>query len=181
MSRRRAGVAVGLTIKTTKTCAMCGVVVLKRVGRCPSCHTWLGRRLIVLGVGAALLVVASTCALIGIRRIWWPPAPRLSIQISAGICLRSPDQRGTDALASINNPNSVPVDVTLSVRGFDITDRSVVEKTIGPFRNLPAGGNRAVQAYIDGTPLKSVAFEAVRVTPVTTEDTSFRRHARARD
>jgi hypothetical protein len=67
------------------------------------------------------------------------------------------------------HPNPTPVDVTIRVRGFDITDRPVIEKTVGPFRNLPAGGTRSIQAYLDTTPLKSVTFEAVAVNPVDSD------------
>jgi hypothetical protein len=57
------------------------------------------------------------------------------------------------------------VDVTVRVRGLDIADNAVIEKTLGPFHNVPARGIRDLQVYLDATPLKSVTFEAIDVTP----------------
>jgi hypothetical protein len=125
----------------------------------------LGRRQIVVGLAAASLAVISAWTLILMRGPVWTAAPRVTVQITPAISLRSPDERGTDASATINNPNPMPVDVTIRVRGLDITDRPVIEKTIGPL-HFPAGGIRDIQAYLDATPLKSVAFEAIAVNPV---------------
>jgi len=147
---------------TTRSCPACGAVVPKRIGRCPSCGAGLGRRLMIVGLPGAFLAVIAVWIFIWMRN----SAPRLTVQITPAIVLRSPDERGTDASAMIENPNPVPVDVTIRVRGFDISDRPVIEKTIGPFYHLPAGGSRPIQAYLDTTPLKSVTFEAIAVKPV---------------
>jgi hypothetical protein len=129
----------------------------------------LGLRSVAVCLGVVLVVVIFSCTFIMMRGAGWTAAPRVTVQVSPPISLRSPDQRGTDALATINNPNSVPVDVTIRVRGFDITDRPVIEKTIGPFHNVPAGGNRPIQTYLDATPLRSVTFEAIAVDPVDSD------------
>lgn len=151
---------------TARSCPVCGVVVPKRIGRCPSCRAWLGRRLIAVGLAGAFLAVISVWIFTQVRGPAWAAAPRVAVQITPGISVRSPDESGTDAWATTDNPNPMPVDVTIRVQGFDITDRPVIEKTIGPFRNVPAGGNRDVQAYLGATPLKSVTFEATAVNPV---------------
>jgi hypothetical protein len=150
---------------TTRSCPACGVVVPKRVGRCPSCRAWLGRRRIAVGLAAAFLAVISAWTLILMRGPGRAAAPRVTVQITSAFSVLSADEKGTDALATIDNPNPMPVDVTVRVRGFDITDRRVIEKTIGPFRNVPAGGNRPIETYLDATPLASVTFEAIVVTP----------------
>jgi hypothetical protein len=93
----------------------------------------------------------------------------VSVKITPAISQLSRDERGTDAWTTIDNPNPMPVDVTIRVRGFDITDRPVIEKTIGPFHHVPAGGTRPIQAYLDTTPLKSVTFEAIAVHPVDSD------------
>lgn len=151
-----------------RPCPACGAVVSKRIGRCPSCRAWLGRRRIAAGLVAALLAVASAWTLILMRGPAWTAATRVTVRISPAISLRSPDERGTDALATINNPNLMPVDVTIRVRGYDITDRPVIEKTIDPF-HLPAGGTRDIQAYLDATPLQSVTFEPIAVNPIESD------------
>jgi hypothetical protein len=153
-------------LSSTRPCPACGVVVPTRIGRCPSCRAWLGRRLIAVGLAGAFMAVISVWTLIQIRGLGWTAAPRLSVQITPAISGLSLDERGTDASVIIDNPNPMPVDVTIRVRGFDITDRPVIEKTIGPFHHLPAGGTRSIQAYLDTTPLKSVTFEAIAVNPV---------------
>jgi hypothetical protein len=150
---------------TTPACPACGVKLRKRVGRCPACRAWLGRRQTSVRLAGALIAVIAACALIHLHGLAWTATPPLSVQITPAISLRSPDDRGTDAWATIVNPNPMPVDVTIRVRGFDITDRPHIEKTIGPFPRLPPGGSRSIQAYLDATPLKSVTFEAVTVNP----------------
>jgi hypothetical protein len=157
-----------MRIMTRRSCPACGVVVPRRIGRCPSCRAWLGLRLIAVGLAAAFLAVISAWTLILMRGPVWTAAPRVTVQITPAISLRAPDNRGTDALATINNPNPMPVDVTVRVRGFDITDRPCIEKTIGPF-HLPAGGIRDIQAYLDATPLKSATFEAIVVNSVDSD------------
>jgi Rubredoxin metal binding domain len=156
----------GMTIMTTTSCPACGVVVPSRIGRCPSCRAWMGRRRIAIGFAAVFLAIITAWILIQIRGRVWPAAPRLSVQITPAVSGLSADERGTDASAIVDNPNPMPVDVTIRVRGFDITDRPVIEKTIRPIRNLPAGGMRTIQAYLDATPLKSVTFEVIDVNPV---------------
>ena len=69
-------------------------------------------------------------------------------------------------MATIDNPNPMPVDVTIRARGFGVTGRHCIERTVGPFRGVPAGGTRDIQVYLDATPLKSVTFEAIAVNPV---------------
>src|SRR5262245_60272947 len=110
---------------TTNHCPACGVVVPKRIGRCPSCQAWLGRRLVTVGLAGAFVAAIFAWTLIRIRAPGATAAPRVSVQITPGIAIRSPDNRGTDALATVANLNPVPVDVTVRVRGFDITDRPV--------------------------------------------------------
>ena len=151
---------------TATPCPACGVALPKRVGCCPACRAWLGRRQTSVSLAGALIAVAAAWALIHLRGLTWTATPPLSVQITPAISLRSPDDRGTDARATIVNPNPMPVGVTIRVRGFDITDRPGIEKTIGPFPNLPPGGSRSIHAYLDATPLKSVTFEAVAVNPV---------------
>ena len=34
----------------TSSCPACGVVMAKRIGRCPSCRAWLGRRPVAVGL-----------------------------------------------------------------------------------------------------------------------------------
>jgi hypothetical protein len=123
---------------------------------------------VAVGVALASLAVATASTLIGIRVIGWNAAPGVTVQITPGFSCLSRDERGTDAFATVKNPNRMPVDVTLRVRGLDITERPVIEKTVGPFRNIPAGGARDVQVYLDATPLTSVKFETVAVRPVPT-------------
>jgi hypothetical protein len=153
----------------TMHCPGCGVVVPEKLGRCPSCRAWLGHRLIAIGLAGALMAVGCAWALIQMRGPGQPAAPRLSVQITPGVPHLAPNASGTDTSATIDNPNPMPVDVTIRVRGFDITDRSVIEDTIGPFRNVPAGGFLPIQAYLDATPLKAVTFEAIAVKPVKSD------------
>jgi hypothetical protein len=114
----------------------------------------------------AFLAAISACTFVLTRRLGPTAAPGLRVQITPAVSMLSLDQRGTDALATIDNPNPVPVDVIVRVRGFDMTDRAVIKTTIGPFRNVPAGGSRPIQAYLDATPLKSVTFEPIAVNPI---------------
>jgi hypothetical protein len=93
----------------------------------------------------------------------------VSVQITPGGSRLSPDERGTDASATIDNPNPIPVDVTIRVRGFDLTDHPVIAKTVGPLPHVPAGGFRPIQVHLEATPLKSVTFETIAVDPVDSD------------
>ncbi len=124
---------------------------------------------IAVGLAGAFMVVIFAWTVIQIQGLGWTAAPRVSVQITPAISRLSLDERGTDAWATIDNPNPIPVDVTIRVRGFDITDNFVIEKTVGPYHNLPAGGSRPIQVYLDATPLKSVTFESVAVDPVDSD------------
>jgi hypothetical protein len=154
-----------MTIVKMMSCPACGVVQPKRTGRCPACRARLRPNVVIVVFVGVFMTVVFTCALIQIRGFGWTAVPRMGVKITPGISARSSDDRGTDAWSSIENPNPVPVDVTIRVRGFDIADRAVVEKTIGPLRNLRPGAVRPIETYLDATPLKSVTFDAVAVDP----------------
>jgi hypothetical protein len=154
-----------MTIVKMMSCPACGVVQPKRTGRCPACRARLRPNVVIVVLVGVFMAVACACALIQIRGFGWSAGPGMSVKITPGISARSNDDRGTDAWSSIENPNRVPVDVTIRVRGFDIADRAVVEKTIGPIRNLRPGAVRPIETYLDATPLKSVTFDAVAVDP----------------
>jgi hypothetical protein len=151
------------------SCPACGVVQPKRTGRCPACRARLRPNVVIVAFVGVFITVACAGAFFKIRGFGWSAAPGLSVKITPGISARSNDDRGTDAWSSIENPNSVAVDVTIRVRGFDIADRAVVEKTIGPIRNLRPGAVRPIDTYLDATPLKSVTFDAVAIDPADTD------------
>ena len=158
-----------MTIVKMMSCPVCGVVQPKRTGRCPACRARLRPNVVIVVLVGVFMTIAFTCALIQIRGFRWSGGPGLSVKITSGISARSNDDRGTDAWSSIENPNLVAVDVTIRVRGFDIADRAVVEKTIGPLRNLRPGAVRPIETYLDATPLKSVTFDAVAVDLADTD------------
>jgi hypothetical protein len=86
--------------------------------------------------------------------------------VTSSVFFLSADERGTDAYATIDNPNRVPVNITVQVRGYDIADHVVIEETIGPVRRIAPGGSSPIQAHLAATPLHSVTFEAVDVHPI---------------
>jgi hypothetical protein len=151
---------------TTETCPTCGVVVPGRLGRCPACGVRSGRRPIVIGIA-----LVSLAAVLGIGAFAWTryfgrnPAPRPIIVVTPGVSRLSPDARGTDVAATLDNPNPMPVDVTIRVRGLDITNRVVVEKTLGPYRGLRPGTRRDIGTHLSATPLETVTFEPIDVAP----------------
>ncbi len=94
------------------------------------------------------------------------PDPRSIVLVTSGASWLSADERGTDASAIIDNPGSAFVNVTVKVRGLDLANRVVIEKTLGPYRNVPPGGHRPIETYLDATPLESVAFDVVAVESI---------------
>ena len=149
---------------TTRMCPACGVVAPGRRGPCPSCGAAGSAR----PGRIAIVLLAVTCA--AALAAWGltparKPASGLSAQVIPGNFGYSADRRGTDAAATIENSNPVAVDVTVRVRGFDITNRAVAEQTLRPYRNIPPGGTRPIRAYFDMTPLRNVVFEVVEVIP----------------
>jgi hypothetical protein len=88
------------------------------------------------------------------------------VQVTVEAVLRSADGHGTDVLGTIQNSNRGPVAMAVRARGYDIGDHVVVERTIGPFRDVGPGKPYPIQAYLDATPLKSVTLEPVEVQPV---------------
>ena len=151
---------------TASSCPACGVVVPGKLDRCPACGAGSGRRPIAGRMAlASIAVVLAIGAIVWAGRFGRGPAPKTIVVVTSGIHRLSPDGRGTDAEATIDNPNPMPVDVTIRVRGLDIANRVVAEKTLGPYRGLPPGTARDIRTSFDMTPLASVTFEAVDVAP----------------
>jgi hypothetical protein len=93
------------------------------------------------------------------------PSSTSGVQVTVDAVLRSADGRGTDVLGTIHNPSRQPLAMMVRVRGYDIADRAVLERTVGPFRNVRPGQPYAIQAYLDAVPLKTATFEPVDVHP----------------
>lgn len=151
---------------TATSCPACGVVLPGRLVRCPACGVRPGRR----PVGFRVIVV-TVAAILAIGAVVWVGfvgrgrSPLLTVEVTPGVSRLSPDARGTDVVATIDNPNPMPVDVTVRVRGIDIAKNVVAEATLGPYRGLRPGAVRPIRHHFATTPLDSVAFEAVEVTP----------------
>jgi hypothetical protein len=114
------------------------------------------------GVLAVLVVVG---ALAWVARLLFPGEPRLDVQVTPGGVRLALDERGSEVSATIDNPNPVPVDVTVLAMGHDITDRLVVQEMAGPYRRIPPGGPHVIQARLDATPLERVSFKTLEVRP----------------
>jgi hypothetical protein len=112
-----------------------------------------------------LAAIVAVFVVIGAVRMVRRSPPAMRVQVTSGGSILSRDATGTDVMALIDNPNPVPVDVVVRVRGYDISDRVVVEQRIGPFRRVPPGGPYPVEGHLATTPLKSVSFDAVDVRP----------------
>lgn len=148
-----------------RSCPACGVVAPGRIGRCPSCGAWTGLGLAAVRLAAALAATIAVSALVWALRPGRGASPAMGVRVTSGGSFLSADERGTDVSATIDNPNPVPVNVTVRVRGYDITDRVVVEEIIGPFRHVPPGGPYPIRAHLETTPLKDVTLEAVDIHP----------------
>jgi hypothetical protein len=121
--------------------------------------------LVTVRIAALLAAAIAVSGLVWVMVSTWRARSTMGVQVSSGGQLPSPDARGTDIWATIDNPNPMPVDLKVRVRAYDITHRVVLEKILGPFRRVPPGESYPIQAYLDATPLDSVTFEAVDVEP----------------
>ncbi len=150
-----------------RVCRRCGTVAPGYAGRCPECRAFTGAGRVARRIGAvaAAIAIAAIVVWAAFVRNDAGSDPRLAanVQVTPGNFGLAADQQGTDANATIDNKNSVPVDVTIVAKGFDIADNLVVEKTIGPIRRVLPGATVPVKTHFTATPLKIVTFEAIRV------------------
>ncbi len=146
-------------------CPACRVVLPERTRHCPACDARLIRR-----PPAAVLVLAALAiaAVIGGTVAAWPGIdPKLTAGVTATSTGFRPsaDGRRTDATASLDNANAVPVDVFVRVQAYDHADRIVSDETIGPILKLAPGESRTIRHSLDLTPVQSVTFDVIEARP----------------
>lgn len=148
-----------------RVCRRCGTVAPGYAGQCPECRTFTGAGRVVLRIVPPVLIVTAVAAWAILGRGKGGGDPRLAanVQVTPGNFGLSPNQQGTDAQATIDNKNSVPVDVTIVVKGIDYGDNVAIERTIGPIRRVAPGTTVPVRTHFTTAPLKAVTFEAIRV------------------
>jgi hypothetical protein len=120
--------------------------------------------------GRVLAWVALTIMVIGavtgaslLRRPRLDPALKGSVKAEAESFKLSRDQKRTDVTGFIDNYNTVPVDVTVRVRGHDYGDNIVADFESGPYRKVGPGKSLEIRATLDLTPVKSVSIDVVEV------------------
>src|SRR3954454_8440078 len=101
----------------SRTCRGCGVVVPGRFGHCPRCGRWEGLGLLSTWLLGGLLVLVAVGALAWTTRLLFPGEPTLDVQVTPGGVRLALDERGSEVSATIDNPNPVPVDVTVLIVG----------------------------------------------------------------
>lgn len=152
------------------TCPGCGVVIPRTIGRCPAC----GHRLSVRGLVkrlliAAVLVAGLAGATVGL--VMWSLAPpgkdgfTENVYVASNGFRPAPDFRQTVVSGTLDNGNTVPVDVTVRAIALDFKDAVVATATLGPYRNLGVGQTLPFRHTLDLTPIKSVRFEVVKARP----------------
>ena len=147
-------------------CAGCGVTFADEVSACPACGRRrdrtgrLMRRLLLL-VLAVAAIAAGLAGGIAWRSAPDPLAEDVSI-IPNGHRL-SADERGTDLSGTIQNDGRVALNVWVRLRGRDAVDGVVLDRVIGPFRNIGPGGSRKFSYYVDATPFKLFEQDVARV------------------
>jgi hypothetical protein len=118
-------------------------------------------------VWAGLAVIAALALWIIVPH----PRPRVDpslaayVQAFTGLRRLSADEKRTEVSGFIENRGSVPVDVKVRVRAFDVVRNVVADFESGPYRNLAPGGSTSIQAILNMTPVESVEIDVVELAP----------------
>jgi hypothetical protein len=109
------------------------------------------------------MVIGAVIGASLLRRPRLDPALEGFVKAEAESFRLSGDQKRTDVTGFIDNYNTVPVDVTVRVRGHDFDGNVVAEFESGPYRKVGPGKSLQIRASLDMYPVNSVSIDVVGV------------------
>jgi hypothetical protein len=145
-------------------CRACGVVLPKRVGRCPSCgsRSWTWRAPAQVGLGAVIGLVVWSIGPVYRNRVDSSLAG--DVRSSGARLQMSSDWKQLEVVGRVENKSQVPVDVVIRVRGKDAGGRVVTVIESEPYRELPPGSLTTVGVTLDTFLANSVELDIVELT-----------------